>query len=193
MGEPASRRATYQDVLDAPSHQVAEVLGGELHLHPRPRPRHAKVSSRLGARLDGFDDDGVDGPGGWLLLDEPEVHLGPQPDILVPDLAGWRRERLAEVPDEAFITSPPDWVCEVLSPSTEHIDRADKVPIYAREGVSWIWLLDPDVRTVEVVRLEAGDGAYRVHGTWRGDVTVRVEPFEAVEIPLRALWPRSRG
>ena len=191
MGQPAKTktRATYQDVLDAPRHMVDEVLAGELHLQSRPRLRHAKVSSRLGGRLDGFDDDGIDGPGGWTILFEPEIHFGAHdPDIVVPDRAGWRRERLPEVPDEAFITVSRDWACEVLSPSTEHIDRADKVPIYAREGVRWVWLLDPDVRTLEVFRLDADDGAYRVIGTWRDDAEVRAEPFDAIALPLSALW-----
>src|SRR2546428_6351506 len=121
--DTAERRATYQDVVDAPEHRVAEIVNGELRLSPRPRTTHARSASKLGAVLDGPFDRGVGGPGGWVLLDEPELHL---PDIVVPDLAGWRRERMPELPDEPFLILAPDWVCEVLSPSTADFDRADK-------------------------------------------------------------------
>jgi len=188
MGDPADRRAGYQEVLEAPDHRVAEVIGGVLYTHARPRARHARASTRLGQRLGGPFDEGIDGPGGWLILDEPELHLGPGPDILVPDLAGWRRQTLPELPDAAFLTVRPDWVCEVLSPNTEHIDRADKVPVYAREGVGHVWLVDPDPETLEVYRLDGE--SYRVAGTWRGDATVRAEPFDAVALPLAVLWAR---
>lgn len=188
MGDPAKRRATYQDVLDAPPNLVAEVIAGSLYTQERPRIRHAKTGSRLGGRLEGFDDDGPGGPGGWILLDEPELHLGD--DIVVPDLAGWRRETLPELVDAPFLTVRPDWVAEIVSPSTEDIDRAEKVPVYAREGVSWVWLLDPDIRTLEVFRLDGP--SYRVHAVWRNDAVVRAEPFDAVEIPLSTLWtPRG--
>jgi Uma2 family endonuclease len=121
-----------------------------------------------------------------VLLDEPELHLGAEPDILVPDLAGWRREHLPELPDTPFLTVAPDWACEVLSPSTEDIDRVEKLPVYAREGVAHVWLLDPVLRTLEVFRL---DGAtYRLISTWRADAKVRAEPFDAIELPLASLW-----
>jgi Uma2 family endonuclease len=175
-------------VLAAPEHVVAEVIDGTLYTHARPGVRHARSASKLGARLDGPFDEGIDGPGGWVLLDEPELHLGPEPDIVVPDLAGWRRGRMPELPDAAFITTPPDWVCEVLSPRTEDIDRAEKVPVFARESVGHVWLVDPELRTLEVFRL---DGAtYRVIETHRGDAIVRAEPFDAIELPLAVLWTR---
>lgn len=190
MGEPSRslRPPTYEDVLNAPEHLVAEIIRGVLRMSPRPRLKHARASSRLGAELGGPFDRGVDGPGGWILLDEPELHLGPDPDILVPDLGGWRRETLPELPDEAFLAVPPDWVCEVLSPSAESVDRADKVPIFAREGVGHVWLLDPDVETLEVLRLDGE--TYRIVGTFRGDEVVRAEPFEAIELGLSVLWAR---
>ena len=186
MGEPAQRRATYQDLLDAPAHVVAEVIAGVLQTSPRPRTRHARASSRLGSRLGRPFDEGLEGPGGWIILDEPELHLGSDPDILVPDLAGWRRETLPELPDGAFITTAPDWICEVLSPSTEKVDRAEKLPVYAREQVSHVWLVDPDLRTVEVFRLDGP--TYRLLETRRDNEVCRLEPFDAIELPLAVLW-----
>jgi Uma2 family endonuclease len=129
---------------------------------------------------------GKNGPGGWMILDEPELHLGPEPDILVPNLAGWRRERMSAVPHAASISVAPDWVCEVVSPSTEAIDRAEKMPIYARESVGHLWLVDPLLKTLEVFRLD-GD-SYRMVHTWRGSAVVRAEPFDAIELDLSILW-----
>ena len=125
MGDPARRRATYEDVLAQPDHVVAEVIHGTLYTFARPRTRHARSSSRLGAVLDGpFDRGANGGPGGWIILDEPELHLGADPDILVPDLAGWRRTRMPEMPDAPYLTLAPDWVCEVVSPSTDERESA---------------------------------------------------------------------
>ncbi|MEO8877613.1 MAG: Uma2 family endonuclease, partial [Polyangiaceae bacterium] len=179
MADAAKRRATYDDVLAAPAHVVAEVIYGALYTHPRPAIRHARASTRLGGKLVPFDDD--DGkPGGWIILDEPELHLGNEPDILVPDLAGWRRTRMPEMPDTAFVTLAPDWICEVVSPSTEAIDRSDKMDIYAREGIAHAWLVDPITKLLEVYRL-AEKQWLRV-GTWRDDARMRAEPFDAIEI-----------
>ncbi len=187
MGAPAERRATYDDVLDAPPNVVAEVLFGVLHMSPRPAIRHARAGSRLGSRLGGPFDEGRDGPGGWVILDEPELHLGADPDIVVPDLAGWRRERMPRVPREAaFLTVAPNWICEVLSPSTQAVDRADKMDVYRRERVDHVWLVDPAGETLEVFRLEATSWL-RV-AVWRGSQSVRAEPFDAVELELGALW-----
>lgn len=185
MGEPGRKRATYQDVLDAPPNMVAEVIDGRLYLHARPRARHSRSASRLGMLLAPFD---LDGDGGWIILDEPELHLGGEPDIIVPDIAGWRRERMPEMPDDVYFTLAPDWVCEVLSPSTEDIDRAEKMQIYAREAVSHTWLVDPAVRTLEVFGLDGE--TYRLAGVWRADAIVRAEPFDAIELSLASLWAR---
>ena len=187
-GDPALKRATYADVLAQPAHIVAEVVSGVLHTTPRPRLRHAAATSVLSEELGPPFKRGRGGPGGWMILYEPELHLGDEPDILVPDLAGWRRERMPEMPDAPYATLAPDWICEVLSPSTEAFDRADKLPIYAREGVAHAWLLDPDVRTLEVLRLDGE--TYRLIRTWRGDAVVRAEPFDAIELELAALWAR---
>jgi Uma2 family endonuclease len=185
MAHPARRQATYDDLLAVPSHLVAEVIHGTLVTQPRPAAPHARAASRLGIELGGPFDRGRGGPGGWILLDEPELHL--RGHILVPDLAGWRRERMPKLPLEvAAFELPPDWVCEVLSPSTEAVDRADKMPIYAAVGVPHVWLVDPLVRTLEVHRLDGE--TYRVAGVWRDAATVRAQPFDAIELELAALW-----
>jgi hypothetical protein len=128
MADPAKRRATYQDVLDAPVHMVAEIVDGELYTHPRPRPRHALGSAGLAGELWGPYQRGRGGPGGWWILVEPELHLGSEPDIVVPDLAGWRRERLPQLPEEAFFALAPNWACGILSTSTAQLDKTRKLP-----------------------------------------------------------------
>ena len=182
------RRATYQDVIDAPAHMVAEVVEGALYTHPRPAPPHALASSSLGGELSSPFQKGRGGPGGWWIIDEPELHLGE--DILVPDLAGWRRERMPDFPDTAFFTLAPDWVCEVLSPSTRDLDRHGKRPVYAREGVAHLWFIDPVARDLEAFELR--DGEWVLIATARNDDPVSIPPippFEAISFPLDALWP----
>ena len=144
--------ATYEDLRNVPDHLVAEIVDGELYASPRPAPRHADASSTLGGLLHAPFDRGRGGPGGWRVLDEPELHLGR--DILVPDLAGWRRERLPSLPEEAYFSVAPDWICEVVSPSTAALDRVKKLTVYGRERVQHAWLIDPVAQTVEVLRLE---------------------------------------
>ena len=180
-----ARKATYQDVLDAPAHMVAEIVRGALHTQPRPAVRHAIAGSSLGIEIGGPFQKGRGGPGGWWIVDEPELHFGE--DILVPDLAGWRRERMPEPPDEAYLTLAPDWVCEILSPSTRKFDLEEKRPIYAREGVGHLWLVDPAARTLEAFALEGG--VWTPAGAAREDEPVALPPFEAVTFPLGALWP----
>ncbi len=182
------QRATYADLMAVPDHLVAEIIDGELIVSPRPAVLHARASSRLTAVLGGPFDWGRDGPGGWVILIEPELHLGPEPDVLVPDLAGWRRERMPELPDTASVSLAPDWVCEVLSPSSEKVDRARKMRIYAREKVAHLWLINPTPQTLEVFRLESpGWFLAAVH---QGNEKVRAEPFDAIELDLAALWER---
>lgn len=184
MVASARRRATYQDVLDAPSNVVAEILDGTLHLNPRPATPHAAATSALGEELGPPFKRGRGGPGGWLIVDEPDLHLGD--DILVPDLAGWRRARLAKLPDAPFVTIAPDWVCEALSDRTRKCDRTDKMRIWAREEVSHVWLLDPVARTLEVLRREGA--RWLVLSTHRDADRVRAEPFDAIELDLSVLW-----
>jgi Uma2 family endonuclease len=184
--KPARKNATYDDVIRAPEPLVAELIEGDLYTSPRPAIPHARVASSLAQDLRSFDQPPGDpgAPGGWWILLEPELHFGA--DVLVPDLAGWRRERLPALPDEAAFTLAPDWACEALSPATAALDRARKMPVYARNGVTHLWLIEPRARTLEVYRLDAGHWIVaEVHG---GDARLRVEPFAAVELDPRRWW-----
>jgi Uma2 family endonuclease len=175
-----------------PETMVAEILDGELHAMPRPARPHTNTASMLGGELHGPFRRGQGGPGGWVILDEPEIHLGPKPDVVVPDLAGFCRERMvdalgpSDAPAHDEIT--PDWVCEILSPSTEALDRGTKMRIYRREGVGHTWLINPATRTLEVYRLETG--RWVLLDTFENDALVRAEPFEAIELALGVLWER---
>jgi Uma2 family endonuclease len=177
--------------LKLPEHLVGELIEGDLIVSPRPAMPHAVAVSELGGFSHGFRGPpgagGFGGPGGWWVLEEPELHFGD--DVLVPDLAGWRRERHPDVPKGAFMTLAPDWVCEIASPSTERIDRARKMPIYAREKVSHLWLVNPLTQTLESYQL---DGAtWRLLATFTGMDPVRVVPFDALPLELARLWPQS--
>ncbi|MDE0348003.1 MAG: Uma2 family endonuclease [Boseongicola sp.] len=184
-GRKETRRAAYQDVLDAPPHKVAEVIAGRLHTHPRPASRHAWASSGIGAKISPPFNYGDGGPGGWWIVFEPELHLAE--DIVVPDLAGWRRETMPEYPDAAYFMIAPDWVCEVLSPSTRRLDLSEKRALYAREGVRHLWFVDPDARTLEAFELR--DGQWVLLATLADDAPVSLPPFDAITFPLDALWP----
>ena len=179
------RRATYQDVLDAPAHRVAEIVDGTLYTHPRPAPPHALASSSLQGDLSSAFQFGRGGPGGWWIIFEPELHL--DEDIVVPDLAGWRRERMTELPDTAYFTLAPDWVCEVLSASTRKLDLHEKRPIYAREGVPYLWLVDPVDRTLEAFELH--DEQWLLIASAKDDEPVSIRPFDAITFSLGDLWP----
>ena len=187
MSETAARKTDpHAARLALPDHVVGQIIDGELHVSPRPRSTHAGASSGLGVLVGAAFRYGVGGPGGWLILDEPELHL--RRDVLVPDLAGWRRERMPEMPDAPFFELAPDWICEVLSPSTASIDRIRKMNLYAREGVGHAWLLDVDAKTLEVFELREGLWL-RVAAHAENEV-VRVPPFDAIELPLALLWQR---
>lgn len=187
MNEPLPqirRPATYQDVLDAPANMVAELVNGALHLQPRPAFRHGISGSRLGMEIGGPFDRGRGGPGGWWIIDEPELHLGD--DVVVPDLAGWRRERMPEAPDTAFVELAPDWVCEILSPGTRQFDLTEKRDVYGRAGVAHLWFVDPNARTLEA--FANTDGVWSLLAALKDDDPVRQAPFDAIEFELSALW-----
>lgn len=186
LSTPPGRPATLEDLLAVPENEIGEIIFGELVTQPRPAAPHTRAASRLGIEVGGPFDRGRGGPGGWIILFEPELHL--LPDVLVPDLAGWRRERMPELPHTAAFTLAPDWVCEVMSPGTQVRDRVAKMRIYAREGVNYVWLVDPVAQLLEAFRLDKG--------TWvrvlsaNGAEKVRCEPFDAIELELAALWER---
>ena len=187
MAHPVKGPASYEDILALPEHVVGEIVDGELHVSPRPAPRHAAAASALGEELGPPFKRGKGGPGGWIILWEPELHLAA--DVLVPDLAGWRRERMPEMPvDLPYFVLAPDWLCEVLSPSTAQLDRSLKLAAYAREHVGHVWIVDPVAQTLEVLRLD-GD-TYRIAQVAAGDAKVRAEPFDAIELELAILWAR---
>ena len=185
------RRATYEDLVQVPDTKVAEILDGELFVSPRPASPHAWAGTAIGAFVhSSFHGDGDPlapaRPGGWWIVFEPELHFAE--DVLVPDIAGWRRERMPSFPLVPYFTLAPDWVCEVVSPSTGRIDRSRKMRIYGREGVAHLWLVDPLLRTIEGYRRNDG-GQWIVDGVWDGDQRVRVAPFAEVELPLARFWP----
>jgi Uma2 family endonuclease len=193
MSRRPDRRATYGDLSRLPENVVGEILDGELTASPRPAPAHALASSAIGAGLFTPFNRGIgdpEGPGGWWILGEPELHL--HGDILVPDMAGWRRERLAALPSTAAFELAPDWACEVISPSTVRFDRSRKMPIYARERVGHLWLVDPLARTLEIFRLDGE--RWTVTCVYAGDeARVRAEPFEAIELDLSRWWTGPEG
>ncbi|WP_347259320.1 Uma2 family endonuclease [Rudaea sp.] len=184
MASAAPKLATYSDLLALPANKVGEIVRGVLHSHPRPASKHARSGSMLGGKLISPFDEGRGGPGGWWIIDEPELHL--DGNVLVPDLAGWRRERMPEYPDVAWFDLAPDWVCEILSPSTARYDRVQKMPVYAEAGVEFLWLVDPDLRTLEAYRREGS--AWLLLGSFADQDAVRVVPFDAIALELGSLW-----
>jgi Uma2 family endonuclease len=180
----AKKLATYEDLFSVPAGHTGQIVFGMLHAHPRPALDHANAASALGAGLDGPFRRRKGGPGGWIIVCEPEIHLAP--DIVVPDLAGWRKDRMAELPRVSFVTIAPDWVCDVLSPSTASFDRGDKLKVYAREKVAHVWVVDPLARSLEVLVLDGP--TYRVHDVFANDALIRAQPFDAIEFDLGTLW-----
>jgi hypothetical protein len=181
----AKSPATYADLEAVPPHLVAEIIFGALHTQARHAPRHATSSMALGGELSSPFQKGRGGPGGWIFMFEPELHLGPH--VLVPDLAAWRRERMPTAPDTAFIETPPDWVCEVLSPSTDHLDRGPKRRIYATFGIPHLWHLDPVGKILEIFELK--DKHWMLFETFEDQDQVKAPPFDAVPFSLADIWP----
>jgi len=183
--QTARKKATYEDLCALPETMVGEILNGELVATPRPSFRHGNAATQLGSELAGpFQSGKGGGPGGWWIIVEPEIHLGEH--VLVPDLGGWRRERMPALPDTNWTDLPPDWVCEILSPRTVKLDRTVKMPLYSEHGVRHVWLLDPEHRTLEVFRLEGSK--WMLLSTHAEEQRVRAEPFQEVELELGLLW-----
>ncbi len=181
-----TKPATYADLEALPENVIGQLIEGSLVVMPRPGFPHASLTTNLGIDLGNSFGRGRGGPGGWVFIDEPELHFGA--DVLVPDLAAWRRERFTP-PTTSFFSTPPDWICEVLSPSTASYDRIQKRRIYATQKVAFLWLIDPVGRTLEAYRNEGVE--FRELATWGGDEDdrVRVPPFDAIELELQSLWP----
>jgi Uma2 family endonuclease len=187
MADPAKKIATYDDIEALPPNVVGEIIYGTLVTHPRPLPRHSVAHSGLNFELVGPFQRGRGGPGGWIFMTEPELHLGPH--VIVPDLAGWKREKLTPFPTTSGIDVAPDWVCEILSDSTERYDRNEKRKIYAQVGVTYIWLLDPRIKVLECFTLVA-DNWLLTH-TFDQTSKVSAPPFDAINFDLSALFPST--
>jgi Uma2 family endonuclease len=185
MSETAKRKATYDDLYDVPDNMTGEIINGDLIVTPRPSAEHAMASSYLGAEvIPPYCHGRGGGPGGWVILDEPEIKLGE--NIVVPDLAGWRKERFTRSKAANWISVAPDWICEVLSPGTLRLDRVKKMTLYGQHGVEHSWLIEPVARTLEVFRFESG--RWVMLGAFSEDDKVRAEPFQEIEIDLSILW-----
>jgi len=185
MTEPARKRAVYEDLYNIPENMTGEIINGELIVTPRPSRKHTIVTSRLGYEIGPpYDFGRGGGPGGWVILDEPEIAFGE--NILVPDLAGWKKERFPIEEPHNWISVAPDWVCEILSPGTAQVDRTEKMPLYAQHQVSHAWLIDPILKTLEVFRFEPG--RWVVLGVYAKSARVRAEPFSEIELDLGLLW-----
>lgn len=176
--------ATYEDLVRLPENLIGELIDGELYASPRPTGPHGRVASALTALISSRYDLGIDGPSGWWIIFEPELHLGG--NAMVPDLAGWRRERMPTVPKSHKFTIVPDWVCETLSTSNATYDRKIKMPGYARRGVPWAWITDPQRRTVEVLKLV--DGRWARIAIYDESDVFAAEPFPLAEIDLPRIW-----
>ncbi len=178
-----SRASLYAKLEALPEHVVGEILEGELVTSPRPRLEHGFTSEALGVFIGGPYQFGLNGPGGWWIIDEPELHLGE--DVVIPDLAGWRRERMTS-PTGVRAEVPPDWACEILSPSTARYDRGPKLRTYARSGVEWVWLVDPAAQMIEVLHREGT--LWTIVQAVGEEERARLEPFASVELELARLW-----
>ncbi len=186
MAELARKRDTLADLEAVPKHLAAELIQGVLYTMTRPRPRHQHANVLLAGEVSGPFQRGRGGPGGWWILTEPGIaFLTLDVEELSPDIAGWRKERMPELPDET-INVVPDWVCEILSPSTRAHDQRIKRPLYAQAGVKWMWIVDVDARTVVVSRNEGGK--WLELGVFVDDDVLRAEPFETHAIELKDLW-----
>ena len=186
MAQPARKLTLYDDLMSLPEHITGEILNGQLHTQPRPGPPHGLAESSLQGELFNPFHKGKGGPGGWWILVEPEIHFVRKEEVVVPDLAGWRRTRMPTLPETAFFEVVPDWICEVLSPSTASKDREIKMPLYANYGVSHAWLVDPIAKTLDAFELQSGQ--WLKIGGFKGNEKISIPPFDAITIELSDLW-----
>lgn len=184
MSEPAAKKASYEDLYRIPENKIGEIIDGQLVVTPRPSGRHSNAASILGGEIIPPFRLGRGGPGGWIILFEHEIMLGE--NLLVPDFSGWKKERFPAWPQESWISVAPDWVCEILSPSTARADKVLKMPIYAQYQVHYLWLVDPMARTLDAFRLESGN--WVLLASFAENDKVRIEPFEEIELALENLW-----
>ena len=184
--QTADNFGLYDYLVHLPETLTGEILNGQLHAQPRPAPKHLHAASRLDRTIGRSYGDGDDGPGGWWILIEPEIHFVRDIEVAVPDLAGWKRKRMASLPETAYFEIAPDWVCEILSPSTASKDREIKMPLYARFGVCHAWLVDPEAHTLEAFELQGG--AWTGSGRFTARDRVAIPPFDAITLDLEELW-----
>jgi Uma2 family endonuclease len=182
----APKPSLYEQLVALPEGLIGEIINGQLRAQPRPSGPHALASSRLGADIEGPYGRGRGGPGGWWIIDEPEIHFVLDTEVVVPDIAGWLHARLPSLPQGHRFEVVPDWICEIFSPATKSGDREEKMPLYARYGVPFAWLVDPKAHTLEAYRLV--EGHWTPLGVYRDDDTVRLAPFEAITLHLADLW-----
>ncbi|HIO92685.1 MAG TPA: Uma2 family endonuclease [Leucothrix mucor] len=185
MAKPALKETLFDELMALPEHHIGEIIHNILYSQPRPAPKHARAFSVLGGKLgDSFDWGGGDDNDEWWIFSEPELHIDGH--ILVPDIAGWQRERMPSLPETAWFDLAPDWVCEILSPSTAQKDRMVKMPVYAELGVKHLWLIDPEIKTLEVYQLE--NQRWSLMASLSEDDMVSAVPFDAIEFNLDNLW-----
>ena len=176
----------FDELMALPENLVGEIIGGQLYAQPRPAGPHNNAETCLGSALNPPFQQGKGGPGGWWIQVEPEVHFIRDTEITVPDLGGWRRERMPNLPRDHRYEVVPDWVCEILSPGTAKKDRSIKMPVYARFGVAHVWLVDPLERTLEAFSLQ--EGRWMLNGVLKDEDWVSFPPFESVTFSLADLW-----
>ncbi len=176
----------YGQLCALPEGLTGEIINGRLYTEPRPAWSHIWTGSALQGELHGPFNKGIGGPGGWWIVAEPEIHFVRDVEVVVPDLAGWRRERMPNPPRDHRVEVVPDWVCEILSPGTRSKDRELKMPLYAKYGVAYLWLIDPDVKRLEAYELK--EGKWTALGVYEGDAEARIPPFDAIVLRLADLW-----
>ena len=187
MAKPVKEVLSIYEQLEAlPENLVGEIINGVLHAHPRPAGPHALAGSRLGADIEGPYSRGKGGPGGWWIIDEPEVHFARDTEVAVPDIAGWRKERMPRVPQDHRFEIVPDWICEILSPSSAKLDRTEKMPLYAKYGVAYVWLVDPLSKMLETFELI--DERWSMMGVFKDEDRVQIKPFDEIKLELSDLW-----